>query len=98
MSQRLHVGATDDPVYEAVIASEADATADRMAGWLCAGPWKIRISDLDLWRKVEPAIAELFPGVFPNDVWAFYMGERSIQHPTAAELREWLAESTESRS
>jgi hypothetical protein len=92
MSQRLHIGPTDNPVYEAVIATEADATEDRMADWLQNGPWKIRIGDLALWRKVEPAIADLFPGCFPNDVWAFYMGDRNIQHPTASELRAWLDE------
>jgi hypothetical protein len=90
MSQRLHVGATDSPAYEAVVASEADATKDRLFRWLCAGPWKIRIGDINLWNKVEPAIADLFPGLFPDDVWAFYIGDRSIQHPTAVELREWL--------
>ena len=91
MSQRLHVGATDDPVYDAVIVSEADATEERLSDWLYSGPWKIRIADLELYRKVEPSIAEWFPGLFPNDVWAFYMGDRSIQHPTALELSEWLA-------
>jgi len=90
MSQRLHVGATEDPLYDAVIASESEATEERMADWLQAGLWKIRIGDIDLWNKVESAIAELFPVQFPNDVWSFYMGERNIQHPTASELCEWL--------
>jgi len=97
MSERLHIGATEDPTYDAVIASEADASEDRMTSWLCGGPWKIRIGDVDLWEKVAPAIAALFPGLFPNDVWAFYMGDRSIQHPTAAELSEWVAAGKENR-
>ncbi len=90
MSQRLHIGPTDDPVYDAVIATEADATEERMADWLCNGPWAIRVGDLELYRKVEPSIAELFPGHFPNDVWKFFMGDRTIQHPTAMELTDWL--------
>ena len=91
MSQRLHIGPTDDPVYDAVIASEADATEERLADWLYGRPWKIRIGDLELWKKVEPAIAELFCGVFPDDVWQFYMGDRHLEHPSADELREWLS-------
>jgi hypothetical protein len=90
MSQRLHIGPTDNSVYDVVIASEADATEEHMAEWLYGSPHKIRIGDLALWDKVSPVIAELFPGIFPDDVWYFYIGERSIDHPTARELADWL--------
>jgi hypothetical protein len=92
MSQRLHVGPTDDPVYDAVIADESGVTEENLSDWLYGSPRKVRIGDVALWRKVEPALAELFPGRFPDDIWFFYMGDRKIEHPTEEELREWIAD------
>jgi hypothetical protein len=103
MSQRLHIGPTDDPVYDCVIASTEGVMEKLMADWLCMnegdgylGPWKIRIGDLDLWRKIEPTVAGLFRDLgrsFPDEIWAFYMGDRRIENPTAEQLSEWLAAS-----
>jgi hypothetical protein len=90
MSERLHIGATDDALYDVVISCESDATEENMADWLYGSPRKIRIADIGLWDKVSAVIAELSIGRFPEDVWAFYMGDRTIQYPTAEELADWV--------
>lgn len=90
MSQRLYVGVTNDPGFDAVITCVADVTEERLVDWLYPGPWKIVIGDIYLWRRVDRPIAELFPGVFPNDVWWFYFRDWKLEHPTAEELEDWI--------
>ena len=93
MSNRLHVGRTDDPLYDCVIDGIDDAREKLVCDFLYASPYKIRIGDMRLFEEVQPIIAAVFAECgrqYPDDVWAFYAGERSIQHPTQAELDEWL--------
>lgn len=99
MSHRLHVGETSEQIYDCVLATPDGARDKLLDEWLMyhdgmfAGPWKIRIGNATLWQEVEPVIAEVLASVgntYPDDVWAFYCGEDSIEHPTAEELRVWI--------
>ena len=93
MSNRLYVGRTDDPLYDCVIDETVDAREKLISDFMYASPYKIRIGDMRLFEEVQPIIASVFEECgreYPDDVWAFYVGERSIQHPTQAELDEWL--------
>jgi len=100
MSQRLHIGATAEEFYDCVL-EEADGAEEKLlCDWLFyrsglyLGPWKIRIGDLSLWRRIAPIIAKVLRGVghkYPDDVWFFYYGKNEIEHPTAKQLRAFLA-------
>ena len=99
MSQRLHVGATNEQFYDCVLTSP-DGARDRLlnewmkyTGGMFVGPWKIRIGDIALFEQVEPVIAELLTDVgkvYPDDICCFYLSVFTIEHPTADELRAWL--------
>lgn len=99
MSQRLHIGKTDDDSYDCIIMDELDAREKLNREWfmrgtgMVAAPWKIRIADYDLWNKIEPIVTDIFTELghqYPDCVWAFYDGNRCIEHPTRSELDEWL--------
>lgn len=99
MSQRLHIGETTKTFYDCVIDSSKGVREKLKSDWLMCdggmfvGPWKIRIGDYDLWNKVEPVVAGVMAECgkqYPDCVWTFYDGNRSIEHPTKAELDAWL--------
>ena len=99
MSQRLHIGNTKDEFYDCVLESADGAEEKLRADWLAMGngfylgPWKIRIGDKNLFKEIEPIIAGIFEELgkeYPDDVWAFYDGERNLEHPTREELGAWL--------
>lgn len=93
MSNRLHVGRTDDPLYDCVIDGVFGAREKLLAEFMRASPYKIRIGDMRLFEEVQAVIAAVFTEcgrTYPDDVWAFYVGDQSIQHPTQGELDEWL--------
>ena len=104
MSQRLYVGDCSDEEaawYDCVVQS-ADVTAEWLRQhWLSyrdghyLGPFKIVIGDLNLFHQItstlETTLSEL-GHAYPDDVWAFYYAERSLEHPTKKELCAWLAE------
>jgi hypothetical protein len=92
MSQRLHIGVTDSGLYEAIVATEQDATPENLLEWLRGAPHKIRIADIALWRKVQPAIADAFWGCFPDDVAGFFIGDERLSCPTQEELDAWVDE------
>ncbi len=105
MSQRLYIGATEEgELYDCVLTAIDGAREKLIEDWLNViwldsgevfffGPWKIRIGDMELWKKVEPIVAEVFADAekkYPDDVWAFYYHSDRIEHPTADELNEWI--------
>lgn len=99
MSQRLHIGKTTKTYYDCVLEDEHGAEEKLKRDWLMCGggmfvgPWKIRIGDIELWSRVEPVIAQVFAELgekYPENVWAFYRDDRSLEHPSKDELREWL--------
>lgn len=100
MSQRLHIGQTDNKTYDCVLSSEHDVRSKLRKDWLCCeykmfiGPWKIFIGDVVLFRAVEPVIASTLAEIgttYPDDIWVFVCDSRTIEHPTQAELDAWLA-------
>lgn len=94
MSDRLHIGRTDDPtVYDAVIDDLFDAKqkAARFAGM--PGPLKITIGDARLFEEVDPILESAFRDRghdYPRVVSSFWSGGRRIGTPTRSELDEWL--------
>jgi protein-tyrosine phosphatase len=57
------------------------------------GPWKIRISDIELFKTVEFVIKHTLETVgkkYPDDIACFYIGEKSIWHPTEDELKRFI--------
>ncbi len=87
MSQRLHIGKTEESFYDCVVTEITEGLKARIEReWLgfdrprllcITGPWKIRIQDFDLWRLVEPMLVELLAahGLSLQDVSAFYLGD-----------------------
>lgn len=84
MSQRLFVGKTDAPWYDAVVTDAGEeGLVDRLAKeWLSLeegnpfflGPWRVFISDFPLFSKISPKLDELFSRVgkeYPDCVWDF---------------------------
>lgn len=99
MSQRLHIGITQETFYDCVLESTEGAEEKLRADWLAMsngfflGPWKIRIGDKNLLKEIEPTITGIFAELrkeYPNDVWVFYDGDRYLEHPTREELDAWL--------
>jgi hypothetical protein len=101
MSQRLRIGATEDTLYDCVISSINEPVKEKLLDeWVCRSqggvyvkPWKIRIDDRSLFRAVEPIIAEVIRELgeeYPESIWRFYEGQRTIEHPSSAELNTWL--------
>jgi hypothetical protein len=92
MSQRLHVGKTSEKVYDFVIDS-IDGIPNEIEDWSFSGLWKISIGEADLFRIVDPFLSLAFSNgglSYPDDVWFFYFGERSIEHPNIKELKDFL--------
>jgi hypothetical protein len=99
MSQRLYIGVTEDDSYECVLESAAGAEEKLRKDWMsiCGGfflgPLKIRIGDKNLFLEIEPVIAGILAELgqeYPDSIWSFYYGERSIEHPTKTELEDWI--------
>ncbi len=99
MSQRLHIGKTSEAYFDCVLEDENGAREKLLKDWmgsgagLLLGGWKIRIGDLALWRRLEPQIEGIFSEIgeqYPEAISAFYRGDRSIENPTADQLRAWL--------
>jgi hypothetical protein len=105
MSQRLHIGKTDKTLYDCIIADADGAELKIKEDFLCLqpngyflGPWKIRISDVALYREIEPILTQVFSSIgneFPKCTWVFYHGDKDIVHPTREELDAWLEQITQ---
>jgi len=99
MSQRLHIGKTEKEFYDCVIESSDGAEEKLKKDWLCLNeffflsPWKIRIADKDLFRKIEPILDQVITDLgknYPEDVNSFYYGEEYLPSPSKEELGAWL--------
>ena len=100
MSQRLHIGKTEESsVYDCILEDSRDAKKKILSEWVCLknsiffGPWKIRISDTELFDELQPMLVDLFKSLgkqYPDDVWAFYQDNRIIEHPTKRKLSNWV--------
>lgn len=101
MSQRLHIGKTEEIFYDYVITSDSEDLVERLESeWLFLingaflGPIKIHIGDLPLYRKVHNKIKYVvekhFRESYPEKIWAFYRYGESIEHPTTDELEKFL--------
>ena len=99
MSQRLHIGKTENGIYDCVLVGNKDAYEKLISEWftlrdgIFAGPWKIRIGDTKLFNKLEPTLENVFRRFgkqYPDDIWVVYQDERSIEHPTKDEFKKWL--------
>lgn len=98
MSNRLHIGPTDDPVYDCVLTSHEGAAEKLVEDFIWASPFKVRIGDLPLFRELQPVIRGVFEDYgwqYPDAIWCFYCGESQIDHPTQAELDRWLDSQTQ---
>lgn len=92
MSNRLHIGPSDDPIYDCVLTSLDGAKEKLAEEWMYASPYKVRIGDMALFKAAQPVLADVFADYgreWPDDVWAFYRGEERIEHPTQSELDAW---------
>ena len=86
MSQRLHVGKTDEKWYDCVLASPEDCTVEKIEReWLMwsgppqdfiVGPWKLRVGDRELWKIAEPVVREVLEkrGYAPYGNWVSFYG------------------------
>src|ERR1700736_174109 len=100
MSQRLHIGPTKDSYYDCVIDRDEFYIKEKInSRWLVKGngfflgPWKISIGNKKKFLQIQPLIEEVFQDVgkkYPDCIWVFYEGDRSIEHPTKEELSEWI--------
>jgi len=99
MSQRLHVGKTKESFYVCVIEDESDVYNKLLSEFFCKhngvflGPWKIRIGDINLFKKIEFLLSKAFDSVgkkYPDDVWVFYQEDKYLVHPTKKELAKWI--------
>lgn len=65
MSQRLHIGITNEKFYDCILITLDNARNKLLNEWLMyshgnyLGPFKIRIGDIVLWKQVEPVIVEV---------------------------------------
>lgn len=84
--------------YDLVLNDERDADEKLRRDWLVMdggmflGPWKIRIGDLELWKCIEPLLAKMFTELghqYPECVWMFYYGDRSLEHPSKDKLQKF---------
>ncbi len=111
MSQRMFIGENNselDDSYDCIISELAGAEEKIRAQFLlmeegCGffiGPWKIRISDIDLFTALNPVLQSIFADVgkeYPICVWEFYYNNKSISHPTYDELYTWINQIKESK-
>lgn len=100
MSQRLHIGETTDDTYDCVVIDDRDIYNKLLSEWLLysngmyLGPFKIRIENVILFKKIEPEIKRLFNNIgqnYPEDIWFIYKGKNSIEHPTEKELNDFIS-------
>jgi len=98
MSQRLHIGKTEESFYDCILENDSNVHEKLLSEWFClrggffVGPWKIIIADTDLFDKLQSVFLELFTSLgkrYPDDVWVFYHDDRNIEHPTEEELLKW---------
>ena len=100
MSQRLHIGKTEEKYYDCVIEKEVGAKEKLLSDWvcldetgMCIGPWKIRIAEVALFSKLQDVFQDVFNKIgriYPDDVYTFYAGLFDIEHPTKKQLSEFL--------
>lgn len=101
MSQRLHVGLTDSASFDCILTN-TEGSRDKIknewllmdAGWI-AGPWKIYVGDIDLFRKIEPIIKDVFRDIgeqYPESVSMFYCNNQGIENPSQELLNNFLAQ------
>lgn len=105
MSQRLHIGKTGKDIYDCVIDNADNVEKKVKYDWLkyddydkCFwGPFKISISDIELWYSVEPMIHKTLASMgvdYPSDIWMFYCNGKVIEHPSPDELNKWIKEAS----
>ena len=108
MSQRLLIAPKqqnpDGTAYDSICwpnMSDGSIFLTLCEDWLLArggaylGPWKVRIEDVSLLARMTPILKAVFfcrGHDYPDCIWAFYWGDKSIEHPTSAELAAWLLE------
>jgi hypothetical protein len=103
MSQRLCIGATDETFYDCIIEEKDDKESIKnklLSEWLQVsehiffGPWKIKIIDLCLFRKIQPIIEDVFLEMglqYPKDIWVIYYKNLAISpNFTKKELEYFL--------
>lgn len=111
MSQRLYIGNIKNtkPQYWDCIIENPNITENQLRDeWLFfrgtyfAGPWKIVIDDLLLFKEVSDSLKRLFNNLniekikYPDCIWSFSYGDNRIDHPTEKELEEWIVNNEKS--
>lgn len=100
MSQILHIGTTENKdFFDCVLENNIDAEKKLKEDWLLLSerfyfkPFKIIISDMNLFIEIEPVIKSVFEQIgeqYPESIWMFYYLNEFIEHPNKKELKEWL--------
>ncbi len=94
MSDRIHIGFTEEEWYDCVVADSWGAYDKLMAAGM-AGPFKIRISNVRLWQQVEPQVQEYFEDIgreYPEGISRFYINRFFVSCPTPQELATFVEE------
>lgn len=97
MNQRLHIGKTEKTHYDCVLES-ADGCLQKMReDWImldelgqCVGGWKVRVTDLALFRKVLPIMNSMFAdiGIDMGERVMFYFNDEKSDATTFDTIME----------
>jgi len=99
MSQRLHIGDSEDKIYDCIITGANGVREKLLEEWLCLsggmffGPLRIWVSDVDLFEKIQPAFTQVFETVgkpYPGYIWDINIKGNTIEHPTIDELNKFV--------
>lgn len=89
MSQRLHIGATEDQCYDCVIDSPFGVAVELQRKWLTTSfGLKIAISDFALFREIEPTLIRVLKKNYlnyPDCLWAVYFDDVKLIYPQTRE-------------
>lgn len=92
MSDRLSIGKQIDSYEISILSSDSDEViSEKIQEWArCNPPWKIRITDFDLFDKIVNELNEAVWYDFPDDIWGIFAdGREPLWNPTEKELRKW---------
>ena len=90
---------TKDSFYDCILVDNKKVWERLLSEWLhrdkgfYLGPFKIRIGDRKLYKQLSPILLKLFERIgkqYPDDIWMFSQGNKSIEHPTIDALSKWL--------